>query len=85
MTASVSVLGIFAMDLIFRTNRLPVTGETVVGNSFATGPGGKGSNQAVAARRSGAEVVLISKLGGDDLAIRGEGFMREKGFHQSTC
>ena len=56
MTASVSVLGIFAMDLIFRTNRLPVTGETVVGNSFATGPGGKGSNQAVAARRSVCEI-----------------------------
>ena len=71
MTASVSVLGIFAMDLIFRTNRLPVTGETVVGNSFATGPGGKGSNQAVAARRSGAEVVLISKLGGDDFGDTG--------------
>ena len=79
MTASVSVLGIFAVDLIFRSDRLPVTGETLIGNSFATGPGGKGSNQAIAARRSGAEVFLISKLGADSFGDMGRQLYETEG------
>jgi len=79
MTASVSVLGIFAVDLIFRSDRLPVTGETLIGNSFATGPGGKGSNQAIAARRSGAEVVLLTKLGADDFGDMGRRLYEAEG------
>jgi len=79
MTASVSVLGIFAVDLIFRADRLPVTGETLIGNSFAIGPGGKGSNQAIAARRSGAEVALLTKLGADDFGEMGRRLYETEG------
>ena len=45
----VTVLGSFVVDLAFRTPHLPVAGETITGSSFATGPGGKGCNQGVAA------------------------------------
>ena len=61
----VSILGVFVADLTFRADRLPNIGETFMGNQFALGPGGKGSNQAVAAARSGAEVSMIAKLGDD--------------------
>jgi ribokinase len=61
----VTVLGSFVADLAFRTNRIPVWGETLMGNEFKLGPGGKGSNQAVAAARAGGRVSFISKLGPD--------------------
>ncbi|MGD0798461.1 MAG: ribokinase [Acidobacteriaceae bacterium] len=62
---SVTVMGSFVADLAFRTAKLPAWGETFMGNSFHLGPGGKGSNQAVAAARAGAKVSFISKLGQD--------------------
>ena len=65
MTKSISILGIFVADLTFRTERMPNKGETYIGNSFKLGPGGKGSNQAVAARRAGAETMFITKIGKD--------------------
>ena len=61
----VVVMGSFVVDLAFRTPRLPRWGETVMGSTFRLGPGGKGSNQAVAAARLNSEVVFISKLGRD--------------------
>ncbi|MGH6853794.1 MAG: ribokinase [Aestuariivirga sp.] len=75
MTATdhrVAVLGIFAADLVFRAGRQPAIGETLIGSGFVMSPGGKGSNQAVAAARSGATVTLISKIGHDafgDMAL----------------
>ncbi len=62
---TVVVLGIFAADLAFRAERMPRVGETLLGHGFNLGPGGKGSNQAVAAARSGAMVRLISQVGDD--------------------
>lgn len=62
----VVILGVFVADTAYRADRMPVMGETVLGNSFALGPGGKGSNQAVASARMGAETHMISKLGQDD-------------------
>ncbi len=61
----VTVMGSYVTDLAFRTDRLPAWGETYMGSSFLMGPGGKGSNQAVAAARAGAQVSFISKLGRD--------------------
>ena len=52
------VLGVFVADTSFRASRLPKIGETILGESFALGPGGKGSNQAVAAGKR----VLMSPL-----------------------
>jgi len=65
MRKRVLVFGSFVTDLCGRTNRLPVAGETVKGHYFKSGPGGKGSNQAVAAHRAGADVTFITKLGKD--------------------
>jgi ribokinase len=61
----VTVMGSFVADLAFRTDRVPAWGETLMGQSFKLGPGGKGSNQAVAAARAGGRVSFISKLGPD--------------------
>ncbi len=61
----VTVMGSYVTDLAFRTDKLPAWGETYMGSSFRMGPGGKGSNQAVAAARAGARVSFISKLGRD--------------------
>lgn len=66
----VSILGIYVADLAFRAARLPRVGETLLGSGFSMGPGGKGSNQAVAAARAGAgtPVTFITKLGRDAFA-----------------
>lgn len=64
----VVILGVFVADTAYRADRMPRLGETVMGNSFALGPGGKGSNQAVACAKVGAETHMISKLGQDDFA-----------------
>ncbi|CAB3792893.1 ribokinase [Paraburkholderia fynbosensis] len=61
----VVILGIYVTDLTFRAARMPVIGETIAGTAFAMGPGGKGSNQAVAAARAGAEVVFCTRIGND--------------------
>jgi ribokinase len=63
--AGVCILGIYAADLQFTAQRQPKIGETVLGTKFAIGPGGKGSNQAVAAARAGAKVSFISRVGKD--------------------
>ena len=62
----VVILGVFVADTAYRAERMPIIGETVLGNSFSLGPGGKGSNQAVAAGRLGVKVSMISRLGKDD-------------------
>ncbi len=66
--STITILGVFVADLTFRSDRLPKVGETLIGSSFKLGPGGKGSNQAVAARRAGAEVRFITMLGQDPFA-----------------
>jgi ribokinase len=69
----VAVLGVFVVDLAFRAGSMPAIGETIAGSGFAMGPGGKGSNQAVAAARAGASVTFISRIGSDafgELAIK---------------
>lgn len=64
----ITVLGSFVVDLMIRTPHLPVRGETVFGGPFKLGPGGKGSNQGVAAYKAGADVTMVTKLGRDDFA-----------------
>ena len=60
------ILGVFVADTTYRASRLPKMGETILGNSFILGPGGKGSNQAVAAGNLGADVTIITRLADDD-------------------
>ncbi len=64
--SGVVILGIFVADLAFRSGRMPGVGETILGSGFKMGPGGKGSNQAVAAVRAGAKVTFLSRLGQDE-------------------
>jgi ribokinase len=66
--SKVVVLGVFVADTAYRAARAPRMGETIMGESFALGPGGKGSNQAVAAARAGVETHFISRLGRDTFA-----------------
>lgn len=68
MAAKIVVVGSFNMDLTAYMERLPRPGETVSGRLFVTGPGGKGSNQAVAAARLGADVTFIGRVGQDVFA-----------------
>ncbi|WP_435005273.1 ribokinase [Tundrisphaera lichenicola] len=62
----VVVLGASLMDMNLRLDRLPTRGETRLGREFFSMPGGKGANQAVAARRAGGEVVFLTAFGHDD-------------------
>jgi ribokinase len=59
------VLGSANMDIVVRTNRAPSAGETILGQDYALYTGGKGANQAVAARRAGAEVAFLGCIGRD--------------------
>ncbi|MBI4920890.1 MAG: ribokinase [Devosia nanyangense] len=61
----ITVFGSINLDLIGRVGRIPKPGETVPGSSFATAPGGKGANQALAARRAGARVRMVGAAGQD--------------------
>ncbi len=64
----ITVFGSINLDLIGGVERLPQPGETVPGSTFATAPGGKGANQALAARRAGAPVRLVGAVGDDGFA-----------------
>ena len=73
MAYDVVILGAFMADTAHRAERMPRMGETIEGKSFMLGPGGKGSNQAVAAARAGANVAFLTKLGQDafaDMALK---------------
>ncbi len=75
----VLVIGSINMDLVTHADRFPLPGETVLGQSFATFPGGKGANQAVAARRLGAQVTLIGCVGEDAFGAELVGKLRDEG------
>lgn len=64
----ITVFGSINMDLVATTPRLPKPGETVAGTGFATAAGGKGANQALAARRAGAAVRMVGAVGQDEFA-----------------
>src|SRR5215510_10851629 len=66
--SDIVILGVFVADTAYRAPRAPRMGETILGTSFALGPGGKGSNQAVAAAKAGGNVTFITKLGKDPFA-----------------
>jgi ribokinase len=79
MAARIFVLGSYITDMMMRTPRLPRRGETIFAGPFQTGPGGKGSNQAVAARRAGAEVLFSTRVGDDALGRAARGMFEAEG------
>jgi len=64
--SELSILGIFVADISFSGDKIPTTGETILGDNYNIGPGGKGCNQAIAISRLGGKVNFISKLGNDE-------------------
>jgi len=78
--ARILVLGSSNTDLTIHLPRLPGHGQTVLGGSLLTGPGGKGANQAVAAARAGAEVTFITAVGDDTF-----GQQALEGYHSGEC
>lgn len=77
------VFGSFVVDLMARTDTLPTPGETVKGNLFRLGPGGKGFNQCVAAYKAGANATMITKLGKDTFARVAMDTMKQLGMNTS--
>ncbi len=63
--SDISVLGIFVADISFSGSKIPAIGETILGDKYNIGPGGKGCNQAIAIARLGGRVDFISKIGKD--------------------
>lgn len=78
MQPQVIVVGSFVQDLTWKCAAFPAAGETVVG-TFVTGPGGKGSNQAVAADRAGARTLFVGAVGRDAFAAAAKEFYRAEG------
>ncbi|MBN9304855.1 MAG: ribokinase [Devosia sp. 67-54] len=75
----ITVLGSVNLDLIATVSRIPHPGETVPGTSFATAPGGKGANQALAAARAGGKVKLVSAAGKDRMGDEALALLRQGG------
>jgi len=81
----ITVVGSVNLDIVARGERLPRPGETVTGATLARHPGGKGANQALAARRLGAEVQLVARVGRDAAADEALALLRSDGVDLSHC
>jgi ribokinase len=80
MNNDIIVVGSFVQDLIWETKTLPKSGQTVIG-SLRSGPGGKGSNQAIAAQRAGAKVCFIGAVGNDSYCKNARTFYEAEGLN----
>lgn len=83
--SSIAVIGSVNIDIVARVSRLPAPGETVTGAELSRFPGGKGANQALAARRLGADVQLVARVGDDAAADEALFLLREGGVDLSAC
>lgn len=82
--SKISVVGSFVMDLIGTVEDFPKDGQTVIGKTFYTMPGGKGANQAVAAARLGADVAMFGRVGEDGYGDTFLKLFREEGIDVSN-
>ncbi|MDH3642112.1 MAG: ribokinase [Gammaproteobacteria bacterium] len=82
---SIAVLGSVNLDIVASAPRMPVPGETVTGATLNRYPGGKGANQALAARRLGAEVILCARVGRDPEADDALALLRAEGVELTRC
>jgi ribokinase len=79
MAHDIVILGVFVADAAFRCRRLPRLDETLIGDGFTLGPGGKGSNQAVAAAKAGGDVGFLARIGMDTFGEMGMATWSEAG------
>lgn len=79
----IAVVGSYGTGLTMRVDRMPTAGETLSGGTFSTGPGGKGSNQAIGAARLGATTHLLTALGDDAFANAARELWRAEGVDAS--
>lgn len=77
----VCVVGSINMDVVMTTKKMPIQGETVLGEQFATYPGGKGANQAVASARLGSDVTMIGAVGDDVFGHDLINHLKREGIH----
>jgi ribokinase len=82
-SGTIVVFGSFVTDLTGRSKGLPIPGQTILGSNFSSGPGGKGSNQAVAAHRCGAKMTLVTKVGDDVFGKAAKDFYTKEGMDTS--
>jgi ribokinase len=82
MPKKIVCLGSFVVDLTCRSEHLPATGETIKTDYFKMGPGGKGANQAVAAKRAGGNIVIMTKVGTDILSRVALDNFKKEGFDE---
>ena len=85
MTVRLTVVGSVNLDLVASGSALPCPGQTVTGAVLARHPGGKGANQALAARRLGAEVRLVARVGADPFAAEALALLRADGVDLADC
>lgn len=86
MTAPrILVVGSINLDFVATAAKLPAPGETVTGATLARHPGGKGANQALAARRLGADVTLAGRVGRDAMAEEALALLRAGGVDLTAC
>ena len=81
---SICIFGVFVADLCFFGNKIPDRGETILGSNHLVGPGGKGSNQAIAAARLNGEVNFITKVGKDNHADMAFNLYKEAGVNTTS-
>ncbi|MES2111683.1 MAG: ribokinase [Bacteroidota bacterium] len=79
MKSSILVIGSTNTDMVIKADHLPAPGETILGGSFFMNPGGKGANQAVAAKRLGGDVTFIAKTGNDIFGERSLQLFKDEG------
>ena len=77
--SDIAVIGSYVVSLTVRVPRKPVMGEALIGDLFDMGPGGKGSNQGIAAARLGAQVELLACLGDDPFADSADSLYENEG------
>src|SRR5579871_5174004 len=79
--ARIVVVGSSNTDMVIKTPRIPLPGETLLGSEFLMAPGGKGANQAVAAARLDGEVTLVARVGSDVFGDRAVANIAAAGVH----
>ncbi len=77
------VIGSSNTDMVIKTEKIPMPGETILGGTFLMNPGGKGANQAVAASRLGGKVTFIAKIGDDLFGNQITGILKKEGIDTS--